>query len=510
MRLDVRSLHRLTCWSLAVVVAAPAAARTYSIATTVDDATVNGNCTLREAIRAARDNAPVDACLAGQASDTIVLPDGTYPFVGQEDFNVDVTVEIRGQSGTASAAVVDLQNAGRFLFLSGNGPGSLMLRSFTVENGNSGVAGGGAIYSYGYALTLEGMRFVGNHGVGQGGAVQYENNRGSGLTVRRTQFFANGIDGRGGGLSASINDGAIDLRDVIFQSNGASSSSGTTGLGAWGGGLLLDAVGTGRAVCVRCLFSSNYVQTSAAGFGAGVYGGGAYFLAQGGKIQVVDATFVSNFASVPADVGALQAPAFVTSAFNGGVIELDRVLVDLSSNTFSNGGADVALFSSSGGYVSLGNAQVTSGSWNGIRAQTINSVVEIAATTVAEYTLGTGVSMDSTGGGMVSLGGSLLAHNATDLTMVGDGNFLFTNCIAMSMGLFPGFVDSGAGDFHLSPASAAVDATVPLPLMRQADRDHRPRFVGIDPDCGAYEVGGLFVDGFEVGDTGSFAATFPG
>jgi CSLREA domain-containing protein len=35
---------------------------TITVTTTVDDMTVNGNCTLREALRAAQTNLPVDAC----------------------------------------------------------------------------------------------------------------------------------------------------------------------------------------------------------------------------------------------------------------------------------------------------------------------------------------------------------------------------------------------------------------------------------------------------------------
>src|SRR4029077_9103629 len=59
--------------------ATPAFAAAITVTTTADDA-VNGNCSLREAIRAANANAAVDACPAGLSTmgDVIVLAAGVY------------------------------------------------------------------------------------------------------------------------------------------------------------------------------------------------------------------------------------------------------------------------------------------------------------------------------------------------------------------------------------------------------------------------------------------------
>ena len=46
--------------------------------TTVDDNTINGNCTLREAIIAANTDTAVDNCPAGSGTDTITLAAGVY------------------------------------------------------------------------------------------------------------------------------------------------------------------------------------------------------------------------------------------------------------------------------------------------------------------------------------------------------------------------------------------------------------------------------------------------
>lgn len=57
-----------------------ALASTITVTTTTDDNTVNGNCTLREAVIAANTNTAVDACPAGSGADTIILPSGTFTF----------------------------------------------------------------------------------------------------------------------------------------------------------------------------------------------------------------------------------------------------------------------------------------------------------------------------------------------------------------------------------------------------------------------------------------------
>ena len=68
--------HRLLLAGLLALpialLAAPRAAHaaTITVNTTADDATANGNCTLREAIQAANTNAAVDACAAGAAAPT--------------------------------------------------------------------------------------------------------------------------------------------------------------------------------------------------------------------------------------------------------------------------------------------------------------------------------------------------------------------------------------------------------------------------------------------------------
>lgn len=122
--------------TLVLLATADARATTYTLSTTADDAVVNGNCTLREALRAARDDAPVDACAAGTSFDTIVLPAGSYPFGGEETLNGSGTVRIHGQTFDPFAVQINLGNAGRFLTLSGSG--SYEIRGVEIANGWTG------------------------------------------------------------------------------------------------------------------------------------------------------------------------------------------------------------------------------------------------------------------------------------------------------------------------------------------------------------------------------------
>ena len=89
--------------------AAPAA---IVVKTTLDDTSANGNCTLREAIRAANLDTAVDGCQAGAGADIIVLPTGVYSFTlsgVDEDAGLTGDLDIAGDltiTGEMSATTV--------------------------------------------------------------------------------------------------------------------------------------------------------------------------------------------------------------------------------------------------------------------------------------------------------------------------------------------------------------------------------------------------------------------
>ena len=77
--------------------AQPAFAATIPVDTPEDDITVNGNCTLREAVQAANTDSAVDACVAGAGEDAISLPAGVYTLTlagANEDANLTGDLDI--------------------------------------------------------------------------------------------------------------------------------------------------------------------------------------------------------------------------------------------------------------------------------------------------------------------------------------------------------------------------------------------------------------------------------
>ena len=139
--------------SLASALPLPAVAATIVVSTRADDVTVNGNCTLREAVIAANSDAPVDACPAGSGADTVVLRAGAYQLTrlgnGEDasqsgDLDVRSRLTIRG----AGASVTNIE-AGpsddrllRDRVLHVSGVGSLTLSGVTIRGGYCAAGGG--------------------------------------------------------------------------------------------------------------------------------------------------------------------------------------------------------------------------------------------------------------------------------------------------------------------------------------------------------------------------------
>jgi CSLREA domain-containing protein len=253
----------------AALFAGTASAADIPVSVTTDDITVNGNCTLREAVQAARTNTAVDACQQGSVDeDRISLTNtGTYTLTLQDDGTPDDNqggdldlagaVEIEGASGRptiaqASSARVLHVTSGSLQLLSarifggdgGNGggvwvqAGDLLAISVTFEQ-NRGV-NGGAIMADG-AVYVEQSRFIGNYAeTGDGGAMEL----GSAPNhyVLRSSFEGNTAPGSGGAIDV-WNGGAVTIANSTFTSNAAQAGSAVNvALGADGASLLNDTI----------------------------------------------------------------------------------------------------------------------------------------------------------------------------------------------------------------------------------------------------------------------------
>ena len=313
-----RMIERLvrTCVCEIVVVAglmvvtdtphAVAAVVTINVTTTADDFTTNGNCTLREAVKASNTDQPIDACPAGGPADQIVLPTGTYtlsiPGVGEDadlsgDLDITGTVTLVGTSSVIDAAGID-----RVLHVL---PGAavtvigITLRGGYVQaNGdpsNRAEVTGGGVYDDG-SLTLQDSTVTGNVadqgdvGPASGAGISVNDTRV--LVLSRAHVDGNAFgntypSGSGGGIA---NFGKISMTESTVSGNQAWSVGG----GIYNAGQI-NGVGStisgNRAGCYDCDSE-----------GAGIY--------NSGSISLNNSTISSN---------AVNAGDYSSAASGGGL-----------------------------------------------------------------------------------------------------------------------------------------------------------------------------------------------
>ncbi|HEX9441303.1 MAG TPA: CSLREA domain-containing protein, partial [Roseiflexaceae bacterium] len=137
-------LALLIALAIAAVPAPAAHAATIGVDTNADELTVDGNCSLREAIRAANLNAAVDACPSGSgaASDTITLPPDTYTLSipgANEDAalsgDLDITGDLTITGALSTTTIIDGGALDRVYDVIS---GTVTIANVTVRNGSDG------------------------------------------------------------------------------------------------------------------------------------------------------------------------------------------------------------------------------------------------------------------------------------------------------------------------------------------------------------------------------------
>jgi len=251
--------------TLATFIAPPAARATQiTVTTTADEHNTDGDCSLREAIRAANANAARDACPAGEAAatDTVVLQGGaTYVLTraGTENAALSGDLDllngpaaldlvIRTDDGELATIVQDADPDDRVLDVvsgasvvledlvirGGTAPGStggggiavgtgtsVVVRRSTLE-GNAAGGAGGAIAHLGAALTLEDTLVRDNVAATSGGALRIGPS--SSASISGTLFENNVAAGGNGGAIAS--EGTLDVQASSFVANRAKGRGG--------------------------------------------------------------------------------------------------------------------------------------------------------------------------------------------------------------------------------------------------------------------------------------------
>ena len=193
--------------------------------TTTDELNSNGNCSLREAIRAANLDMAIDACPAGNGADMIVLPAGTYGLSiageGENDTltgDLDITADLSITGQGSDRAVIDGNSIDRVFQIIG--PINVVLSHLTIQNGYSTGAdlnGGGGVYNNG-VLTISDCTMRYNQTPNIGGGVD---NTGE-LIVRNSTFHNNSaLDG--GGI---YNGGTANVKSSTFYNNTSEQTGG--------------------------------------------------------------------------------------------------------------------------------------------------------------------------------------------------------------------------------------------------------------------------------------------
>ena len=201
----------------------PASAGVITVTTTADEDVENGECSLKEAIKAANADSEYLDCPAGSGVDLIILPEGVYTTTQLPFITTAMTIAGDGLSKTiiqASACnpVTEACTHTGLLFWVADEWGELRLEALTLRHGRvESSSYGGAIYNAG-DVRLSNTAVYGNLGI-QGGAIL---NAGTGnVTIENSTLYQNKADNGG----AVFNIGDLTVQGSTFQGNIAENAA---------------------------------------------------------------------------------------------------------------------------------------------------------------------------------------------------------------------------------------------------------------------------------------------
>lgn len=319
----------------------------------------------------------------------------------------------------------------------------------------SSDAGGGGVYVGYSTVTLSSNVFQGNSTISRGGGVHISGGNvtlSSNFVLSNTAAEPGGYQPRGGGVY--IAGGDVTLEGNAILSNTTSTSGGGIYV-YWGGGnIILD----NNSICNNKALSS---------------GGGVYVSISSGIVNLSGNTILGNMANQYG--GGVYA--------NDGTITLSNT--EVLSNTADTAGGGIAI---AGGTV-IGTNNIVANNispWEGV-------YLSGGSLSARHWTLANnGNYALRTNGGSVVLTNTIVASHTiggfSGFNIAADHTLFFASGTPCSGGAVctstltgdPYFANPAAGDYHIGPGSAAIDAGVDAGVTDDIDGDTRPLRAGYD------------------------------
>lgn len=334
-------------------------AETINVNTVDDELNSDGDCSLREAVVAANTNTAVDGCTAGDGSDIISVPPGTYMLslagagedaaqTGDLDLTADVTITGAGMFNT----IIDGGGLDRIFDVQNDA--TVNITGITAQNG-AATQGAGLNIGFGSSLTLNQSRATDNAATNLGGGIFVSGS----LTLSESRVDGNDSSSGGGGV---LNFGTVTIRSSDISGNST---------GGQGGGIY----NSGNLVLVNSTLSSNSADSD----------GGGIHAVESNNNRLYNVTITANTADANAD----------DTGNGGGVSFLSGGVV---ANTLIGGNSD-----NSPGTV----RPDCSGT---LTSEGYNLITNVTGCTINGDTTGNLIGVDPELGGLQNNGGSSFTH----------------------------------------------------------------------------------------------------
>jgi CSLREA domain-containing protein len=273
-----------------------AQAATITVNTLLDENATNSECSLREAITAANNNAEYQGCAAGSGTDTIIFTvtgsivlTSTLPILSGP-------LSIIGPG--AANLTIDAGNLYRFFYF--GSAGEYRLEGMSLIDGNSPIGAYPAVHVLNDVnlviekMVFSGMRVTPN---GSGGVIGGQN---ASVTIGRSTFLDNGVDDGSAGVILISSDMIVTVEDSTFENNFANGNG--------VGGVI--TVGSGGSLTVR--------RSTFSGNSANDRGGVIAMFAANATVTIESSTFVNN-----------------TAVNNGGAMDFNAGTANISNSLFA-------------------------------------------------------------------------------------------------------------------------------------------------------------------------------